>query len=86
MKTIKDLTGQRLTEHQKNANKKAWYKANADRIAHKHNDTIYLNGDVSEARRMKVNYDLFNNILNLEEFNYVSDEISDNMLEDMDHE
>jgi hypothetical protein len=71
MKTINDITGQRLTEYQKNANKKAWYKTNADRISHKHNDTIYLQGDVSESRRMKVNYDLFNNILNLEEFNYV---------------
>jgi hypothetical protein len=36
-----------------------------------HVDTKYGFGEVSEYRRMKVNYDLFNNILDLKNFEHV---------------
>lgn len=62
---------QRISFTKKNANKKAWYKEQADMLDVEHSDINYGHGDVSESRRMKVNYDLFNNILDLSDFEYV---------------
>jgi uncharacterized protein YnzC (UPF0291/DUF896 family) len=62
---------QLLTQSQKNADKKAWYKREADRIDAEHNNRNYVFGDVSNFKRMKVNYDLFNNILDPSDFEYV---------------
>lgn len=64
---------QRLSSAQKNAKNKAWYKEQIDSLE-KGYMTIYSEnkeGDIEEWRRMKVNYDLFNNRLNLEDFEYV---------------
>lgn len=61
----------RLTTSQKNANGKQWYKDEARSVAIAHNDLSSANGGVSELKRMQVNYDLFNNIINLKEFEYV---------------
>jgi len=61
----------RLSSREKNANKKYWYKSNADRLDIEH---FYLNEEnngFSEYKRMKVNFDLFNNILNISDFEYV---------------
>lgn len=68
---MKNKQDQRLTEAQKNANKKQWYKDQIDLL-----DTGYLSylsgyGDISEYKRMKVNYDLFNNKIDLSDFEYV---------------
>ena len=64
---------QRISFAQKNANKKAWYKEQADIIYNNHINANYQEYDnnISEYKRMKVNYDLFNNILNLSDFEYV---------------
>lgn len=63
---------QRLSTSQKNANKKAWYKKEADRLdANNSNDLAFGYGNISNMKRMKVNYDLFNNILDLSDFEYV---------------
>lgn len=59
---------QRLTRGQKNKKNKAWYKDKATSIDVTPHD---IHGAVSDRRKMKVNYDIFNNILNLSEFNYV---------------
>lgn len=59
---------QRLTRDQKNKKKKAWYKEKATSIGILQGE---VQGGVSDRRRMKVNYDLFNNILNLKDFEYV---------------
>lgn len=62
---------QRLSYKEKNADKKAWYKEYADSIDNEHNTSVYLQGEVTDYKRMKVNYDLFNNILDLSDFEYV---------------
>ena len=69
MYTIKQ--NQRISYTAKNADNKAWYKEQADRIDSEHNSTSYVQGDISNYKRMKVNYDLFNNILDLKDFEYV---------------
>ena len=63
---------QRLSYSAKNANKKRWYKDQLDSLDAEGSHTMYneLEG-VAEYRRKKVNYDLFNNILNLADFEYV---------------
>lgn len=67
---IKDK--ERLTRKQKKANDFAWYKEKADMYEVEH-QTLKSgeNHTVDEFRRMKVNYDLFNNIVNLADFEYV---------------
>ena len=67
----KNKRNQRLTTKQKNAKNKAWYKEEADRLDAGYTAVNYGYGDVSEIKRMKVNYDLFNNILDLSDFEYV---------------
>jgi len=76
MKSYQNLADrdQRLTMAQKNANKKQWYKSNADKLDKVHGRYAYstdYNNAVSTFDRMKVNYDLFNNILDLKNFEYV---------------
>jgi hypothetical protein len=60
----------RLTQKEKDSNDKAWYKHKIQTF-----DTAayhsYGFGGISETVRMKVNYDLFNNKINEEDFNYV---------------
>ncbi len=62
---------QRISYTQKNADNKAWYREQADIIDNEHNSNAHLYGEVSEYKRMKVNYDLFNNVLDLSDFEYV---------------
>ena len=62
---------QRISNSKKNANKKAWYKDQADMLDTESIDNYYTYGNISEKKKMKVNYDLFNNILNLSDFEYV---------------
>lgn len=62
----------RISTHDKNKNKQAWYR---DRINLLDSEGQYHSGagstEVSEYKRKKVNYDLFNNILDFEDFEYV---------------
>lgn len=72
----KTKQNQRISSSKKNASKKAWYKEQADMLDYEHidADTGYLGSkgnNTSETKRMKVNYDLFNNILDLSDFEYV---------------
>lgn len=62
---------ERLTTSQKNANKKQWYKDKADKLDGEHNDLRVSYGGVSDYKRMQVNYNMFNNILDLKDFEYV---------------
>ena len=63
---------QRLSMSEKNAKNKAWYKDQADALDNEHGNLLSSGRDeVSEYSRMKVNYDLFNNVLNLSDFEYV---------------
>lgn len=71
----KDLLSRpRLTMVQKEANHKQWYREHIDRLDH-HNTTdpflASLDYQITDQQRMKVNYALFNNKINLEDFAYV---------------
>jgi hypothetical protein len=61
---------QRLSLAQKNAHDKRWYKEEADRLDAQGTGSVGYGG-ILDYKRMKVNYDLFNNILNLTDFEYV---------------
>jgi hypothetical protein len=70
-------TQQRLTRKQKNANDKQYFKDQLDSL----DSLSFINGGIftfgenatgmSEYRRMKINYDLFNNIVNKTDFEHV---------------
>jgi len=60
---------QRLSRSQKNANDKEYYKEQIKQIDN-NSSSVEYNG-VSEYKRKKVNYDLYNNILNHSDFEYV---------------
>jgi len=71
----------RVTRAQKNADNKHWYKNNLDFLDKRSFSQVGFNGygldtfdtnGVSEYKRMKVNYDLFNNIINIRDFEYVT--------------
>lgn len=61
----------RLSFSEKNANKKAWYRQKADELDNSHYDRSREINGVSAYQRMKVNYDLFNNIINMNDLEYV---------------
>lgn len=63
----------RISQAAKNKNSKQWYKDQCDLIDNKSfsNNSFIGFGGVTEYKRKKVNYDLFNNILNLKDFEYV---------------
>lgn len=64
---------QRLTQAEKNANNKQWYQDQADLLdRHSFSSSGTLSfGGVSDFTRKKVNYDLFNDIIKMSEFEYV---------------
>ena len=66
---------ERLSEKQKEAHDHKWYKEKAKEIitrARTYRTNIYRNnGNIDEKTRIKTNYDLFNNIINLSDFEYV---------------
>lgn len=69
----KNNQSERLTLNQKKANKFRWYRDKMDELEIGHHG-IYSSqggGDVSDYKRMLVNYDLFNNVLNLDDFSHV---------------
>jgi hypothetical protein len=68
---MNDKQSQRVSNSHKNADKKQWYKNKINLLDQQVNDVSIDFGNVSEYRRQKVNYDLFNNILDLSDFEYV---------------
>ena len=66
----KNKRNQRVTRSKKNAKGKQWYKDQIDELDIRHNSSVGYGG-ISDYKRMKVNYDLYNNILNLQDFSYV---------------
>lgn len=64
---------QRLSMAAKNAHDKQWYKDFADELEVEHENLYFSDtgNNSSEYSRMKINYDLFNNILNDEDFKYI---------------
>lgn len=71
----------RLSRNQKNKEGKKWYKQYLDYLDGRSFSTMgyrtngfesFEEGGVSEVKRMQVNYDLFNNIINIKDFEYVA--------------
>lgn len=63
----------KLTRNEKEANNKQWFKHNVD-MSENIVNTIFSTSDgnkVSDFKRMKVNYDLFNNKINKKDFEHV---------------
>lgn len=62
---------QRISRREKEANDRQWYKDKLQLLDTHSNTTVYGFGGISEYRRMKINYDLFNNILDTRDFEYI---------------
>lgn len=62
---------QRLSRSEKEKDKFQWYKNKVDSFDKGTNRNSYSLGGVSDYHRMKVNYDLFNNIIDISDFEYV---------------
>lgn len=62
---------QRLSRAKKEANDKQWYKDKLDNLEVNTLKGVYDSYGISEYEKMKVNYDLFNNIVDMKEFEYV---------------
>ena len=73
MKKHQALTNktERLTRKQKEAFDFKWYKEKADFYEAEAQSQLFEVGEVSRFRKMKVNYDLYNNILDPSELEYV---------------
>jgi hypothetical protein len=61
----------RLSLEEKNADNFAWFKRKADELKGKAFTSSTFNGEVSEYKRKKVNYDLFNGIIDVRDFSDV---------------
>lgn len=65
------FSSERISRKAKEANDFQWYREKIDMYDSKSSFSPLGYGGVSESKRMKVNYDLFNNILDLSDFAYV---------------
>lgn len=71
MDNTKIYKTERLTRKQKKAEDYRWYREKMDSLDMSLSDNAYTYNEVSEDRRMKVNYDLFNNIIDHSDFEHV---------------
>lgn len=68
----KSYSTERLSRAEKEANNFLWYREKIDMYDTKANFLSIGYGGVNEYKRMRVNYDLFNNIVDLSDFAYVA--------------
>lgn len=68
----KSYSTERLSRKEKEDNKFLWYREKIDMYDTKANFLSIGYGGVNEYKRMRVNYDLFNNIIDLSDFAYVA--------------
>ena len=61
----------RLSSAKKNANNKEWYKERARNLKGQAFTGNTYDGNISEYKRKKVNYDLYNNIIDIRDFEYI---------------
>lgn len=61
----------RLSSTMKNRKDKQWYKDRANNLRGMAFTSNTYNGNISEYKRKKVNYDLYNNIIDIRDFEYV---------------
>jgi hypothetical protein len=69
----------RLTRKQKEAHDFAWYKDKARSLDVSPTSIYRAEGNLSESHRMKVNYDLVNNILDLRDFDHICKPFGENV-------
>lgn len=69
----RNIYNQRVTQKQKDADDKNYYREQLDLLDSRAFSRNYnfLDNNITEYKRKKVNYELFNNRLNLEDFSYV---------------
>jgi hypothetical protein len=65
------IRNQKLTLSQKKANDCAWYKEQANALDTIHTTNMFDNNGISIRHKMKINYDLFNNKIDLQEFEHI---------------
>ena len=72
----------RTTSSEKNANSKKWYKDQIDKLDSEDSNAFsgVSDNNASEYKRKKANYDLYNNILDLSDFEYVTKPFGDEEL------
>lgn len=68
---MKNLNTERLTRKQKNADNKKYFKEKIDSLDMSLGDISYSYNEISEEKRLRVNYDLFNNIIDVTDFEHV---------------
>lgn len=68
----KSYSTERLSRNEKESNNFLWYREKIDMYDTKANFLSIGYGGVNEYKRMRVNYDLFNNIVDLSDFAYVA--------------
>lgn len=69
--------GAKLSAAQKRSNGHAWYKDHIDRLGVEHYDSLnHTGGKTSRKYNMQINYDLYNNILNMSDLQYVTNPVS----------
>lgn len=71
METRKKHITERISMSEKNKSDKKWYEEKADMLDNEYLGFDFGYGGISEVKRMQVNFDLFNNKLNLKDFEYV---------------
>ena len=72
VKYNKSYNSERLSKKEKERNDFQWYREKIDMYDSKASTLSIGYGGVNEYKRMKVNYDLYNNIIDLSDFSYVS--------------
>ena len=70
---------QRITQKKKNINDKEWYIKQLDYLDKMSFGIASSKNRVSDKRRMKINYDLYNNILDISDFEYMLHPYGDNV-------
>ena len=61
----------RWTQKEKYSNDKAWYKHFADLFSSRSYSSFSTFDEMSSRRKMQIYYDLYNNIINVDDFNYI---------------
>lgn len=69
--TSRAFSTERLSRKEKEANDFLWYREKIGLYGERSGISNVGQGGINEYKRMKVNYDLFNNIVDLEDFGYV---------------
>ena len=71
MEYFNNLRDEKLSWEQKIYNDKEWFKRMTEKYLTSHGSYNSLSGEVDNIRKMQVNYDLYNNKIEVKDFEYV---------------